>query len=352
MTSNRDGDQTSKSAICGCLALLLALSGCNQRVGIWHRSGTVLQGGSVEEYSVQEPTLLYDAANSRFRLWFTCGWINNPGICYATSVDGVGWTRLNNASNPSIANLYHAFIFLDSQNATYYAYGVDPYAQDAGFVRYHSQDGLAWVMDAKGILSPTGTGWSAQWNGNTYVWIEGSTWYILYEMYSGKAWQVGEATSSDGIHWSPYTGNPVITYPGSGCGGPEMHKVRSTYYVWATCSPRGLLPTNIYRFSSSDLHTWTRSDGNAAGAVFSRITTDEGSDSSGGQVADPSMVEVNGSTFLMYDATDTQNPRPGDGIHLKLAMAFLSIEQIVDTREGNAPDMPGFSPLSSAHAQH
>jgi hypothetical protein len=37
---------------------------------------------------------------------------------------------------------------------------------------------------------------------------------------------------------------------------------------------------------------------------------------------------------MFYDATDTQNPTPGDGIHLKLAIATMTIAQIVATNEG------------------
>ena len=289
---------------------------------------------------------MYDSSRSEFRLWFTCGWMQEPGICYATSQDGVRWNRFNDASHPSIRNLYHAFVFLDDRTRMYYAYGVEPFAPGAGFDRYHSSDGVVWTLDAKGLLASTGKGWDAQWNGNSFVWIEGSTWYILYEMFSGTVWQIGEATSSDGLTWKQYESNPVLTYPGSGCGGPEMHKIGTTYYVWATCAVRGFLPTNIYRFSSTDLHTWTRVDGNAAGAVLSRTTTDEGSESGVGQVADPSIVEVNGSIYMMYGATDTQDPQPDDAMHLKLAVVPLTLAQVVETGEGDGPDSLGAIPTT------
>lgn len=115
------------------------------------------------------------------------------------------------------------------------------------------------------------------------------------------------------------------------CGGPEVHKLSGIYYVWIQCSRNSFRPTDIYRFQSSDLKTFIRSP---VGIVMGRTTKDEGMNVSGGQVADASMIEVDGKTYMFYDATDTQNPNPTQDMHLKLAIATMSMDQLVKTSEG------------------
>ena len=155
------------------------------------------------------------------------------------------------------------------------------------------------------------------------MWTEDSTWYALYEAYgSDRNWRVGLATSPDGIAWTKDANNPVISFPY--CGGPEIHKISGTYYMWGQCNQTGTSATDIYRLSSTDLHTWT-----LEAIALKRETPDEGVDDNvNGQVADPSMVEVNGITYVYYDATPTQSPSAASGIHLKVTVANMSISAL------------------------
>jgi predicted GH43/DUF377 family glycosyl hydrolase len=314
------------------LSLLLAL-GCDTQErllvspdGVWRKQGTIMVGGADEQYSVQEPTVMYESG--AFEMWFTCGW-TTEGMCYATSPDGVNWTRLNSGL-PLINNVAHGFV--TKVGSTYYYYAAILPAS-TGFGRWHSTDKITWSQDGSRILSSTRSGWEAKGIGNIYVWVAGGTWYALYEaLGADSVWRTGVATSSDGLTWTESSGNPKIELGSTGtCGGPEVHSVSGVYYVWVHCSENSDLPTDIYRYQSSDLNTFTRSP---SWSVMARTTPDEGDESFVGQVADPSMVEVNGNTYMFYDATDTQKPTSGDGIHLKLAIATMTIAQLVTTDEG------------------
>ncbi len=108
-----------------CIAslLLVACLGCSDQTiplesptGAWQKQGTVIEGGPGEEYAVQEPSVLYE--NGTFELWFTCGW-SVENMCYATSPDGVSWTR-QASGLPLIQNVAHGFV--TKIGSTYYYY--------------------------------------------------------------------------------------------------------------------------------------------------------------------------------------------------------------------------------------
>jgi hypothetical protein len=309
--------------------------------GMWQRNGTIMIGNSTEEYSAEEPMVMYE--NGQFEMWHTCGW-GTAQVCYDTSTDGINFTR-QNGGNPVLVGMFHFFII--KVGSTYYIYGVLPGLTQSSFTRYHSTDRVNWVLDQGGILPGIG-GWDAMstqggCKGNIFVWIEGSTWYALYESAgTDYTWRTGEATSTDGLNWTPYAGNPVFYFPGgtgpgylgSGmCGGPDMHKVGSTYYAWIHCAVSGDGPTDIYRWQSTDKLHWTM---NPTTPVLSRVTSDEGPGANAGaQIADPMLIESNGSTYMYYSAADNQSPAAGDGMHIKVAIAPMTIAQLVTTNEGN-----------------
>lgn len=82
--------------------------------GAWRKQGTIMTGRAEEEYAVQEPSVLYE--DGLFEMWYTCGW-NIEGMCYATSPDGMNWTRHKNGMQ-LINNVAHGFVI--KVGSTYY----------------------------------------------------------------------------------------------------------------------------------------------------------------------------------------------------------------------------------------
>jgi hypothetical protein len=320
----------------GITLLSLCLLGCGsgfpslapfEAQSTWQRYGTVVSGTAAEEYSAQEPTVihegssvLFDAKAEVFKMWFSCGW-SESNICYAESADGFNFVRYNEGK-PIIAGTGRSFVFrLDS---TYYCYTTKE-VNGLYWDRYESTDGVHWTLTAPQTLKLDSSAPWEQIAGNIFVWTENSTWYAVYEaLGKDSAWRVGLATSTDGILWMKEARNPVISY--TSCGGPEIHKVATTYYMWAQCSARpNMLASDIYRWRSTDLINWTPEV-----VELWRSTPDEGSLSlDGSQVADPSMVEVNGKVYMYYDATRTQNPTSAEAIHVKLAVANMNFAALV-----------------------
>ncbi len=316
----------------------------------FQRVGTILQGAASEQYTLQEPTVLYEgdpqlisanADGNVFKLWFTCGW-SRAGLCYAESQDGKTWTR---DPAPVIAmgtrtsgGIIHGFVF--HYNGVYYVYGAVPAC--CGAIGYYtSPDGINWTLAHENVI-PTGT--SKQWDhelGNMYIVPSSGKWLALYEGGGppNDLYFTGVATSNDqGVTWTKYSGNPVLKSVINGAfGGPEIHLINGTYYLWAQCNvtSNGHLdnePSDICQAHSDDFFHWQFDSGGQH--VFVRQTPDEGPNSAGGQVADPSMVEVNGSTYIFYDATSSQlgtSSEPGKSLHLKLAIFPGTLEQLAQS---------------------
>lgn len=290
--------------VAGTFPRLLAPSGT-----AWTRSASnpILAASlSWEETAMQEPFVLLE--DGVWKLWYTGGW-THPGMGYATSLDGITWTRY--ASNPVYGQGGSGYAYtadcphIVKVGATYYLFSSGGTTTSAPFTTFKvatSTDGLAWTTQSSSITLPaSGTLW-----GNRVAWIEGSTWRMLQEVYNGTIWQIYYYTSSDGLTWSiQNSGNALTTlqvFAGGMYGGPTMAqqggliipKRAGVYEIWYHAAPgAGVSPTNIYRATSSNLITWTQT-----GAVL----THTGSGDELDQIADPSVNVVGSVAYLHYDA--------------------------------------------------
>ena len=298
---------------------------------IWTRQGTVIPTGATG--GTQEPSVIYEGnsvllypgtpSTKVFKMWYTDGWLTPvPVINYAESTDGITWTEYS--SNPVMSNgstpVLHGSVF--HFGTTYYAYEANgsPATQ---IDQWTSPDGVSWTLAHANVLHCGSAGaWDVGGPYNVWVWIEGTTWYMLYEggNVSG-VYSIGLATSPDGIVWTKDAANPVLTGTGS-FSGPTLYKFGATYYMWLHTSVSSSLPSDISLFSSTDLHTWTPSPKNP---IYERVLADEGVNNANGQVADAMPIEVNGSVYLFYDATDAQSAGHS---HINMATAPCTMLQL------------------------
>jgi predicted GH43/DUF377 family glycosyl hydrolase len=107
-----------------------------------------------------------------------------------------------------------------------------------------------------------GPGWESSDVSSPIVWVEGGTWYMLYEGRTGALGKIGLATSANGKEWSKYSGNPVLQDgpPGAWddvwvCSG-DLVKIGSTYYLFYHGWNGSIVRCGMA--TSSDLHSWTR----------------------------------------------------------------------------------------------
>ena len=189
-------------------------------------------------------------------------------IGYAYSPDGVNWTK--SASNPVITDMTDVIWYEDpyvvNVGGTYYLF-CEESSNDEIF-RFHSADCEIWVNDGVVITRGVALTWEDLLVGSPVVWMEDTTWYMLYEgiRAAGNLAQVGLATSPNGAVWTKDPANPVLSPSGkwSGVACDDIAKVDGTYYLSIHGGYGGALITyatgKTSIFTSTDLYTWTLSE--------------------------------------------------------------------------------------------
>ena len=220
--------------------------------------------GAWDDEGVGSSCVIWDDDDNLYKMWYTGTPDNSsgatPGIGYATSPDGVDWTK----------------------------YGTEPVIQA----------GSSGAWDDAGVLSPN-------------VIKESDTSYKMW--YSGRSadggignLRIGYATSPDGVNWTKYGTEPVIAkgidpdWDSRGVGVGTVIIDRGTYEIWFTGykgSGESEFESAIGYASSSNGISWTKSGSNPV------LEGDSGWESNG--VGAP-WVTHSGRTYrLWYSGLDT-----------------------------------------------
>jgi hypothetical protein len=175
--------------------------------------------GSWDENIRERGWFMYD--NGIYHAWYG-GWRgdynhNIPNLVklgYATSIDGVNWTK--HPDNPIYDETWIEDICVVKHDGTYYMYAEDEYTDGGNHVHivlYTSTDGISWTKHGP-VLQRDGDGWEQHEVATPVVWKEDGSWFMLYEgIGSETAGQIGLATSADGINWTRDLRNPVLANP-------------------------------------------------------------------------------------------------------------------------------------------
>jgi len=269
--------------------------------GQYARIGVVLEATLADEQgNCQEPNVLYTTTDSQivgnpcFQMWYSGG-LSTGKMFYAESRRGKVWTK----HPTSILTAFRSFVY--KEGSTYYMFT----HAGSGLSIYSSDNPIGpWTVYEDNILPASATPGAWDFTGtdiqNICVWKEGATYYIMYELQDNNdhVYKLGLASASalDGT-WTKYAGNPVVNnFPGS-VSGPFVHKhANGKYYLYAHNSPTGLLPTDIIKYRSDDLHILTLYSPDE----FTRAMAAEGGGNPHGQVDDCCALELNGVTYYNY----------------------------------------------------
>jgi len=303
--------------------------------GYWLRdeSNPLLKpAGGWEEGAAFEPNVLYFEEERLWKMWYTAGW-SFSSIGYANSTDGVHWVK--SEKNPVVGGTspnYHGYAARSSviyikESKEYRLYFADgnPYAN---IQVTRSTDGLLWSTPTLAIPSNYSTAVCGGY-ANTAPFYDRNGWHMFTECignnYPGQ-WQTMLFQSKDGITgWTlANDGKPLTSLapiPGAMYGGPwviqDLLQIDGVYQYWYHGSNvTSGTPTDLYYAESIDLINWVN---------VTRILTHLGGSSyEFDQVADPSVVIVNGQAYCYYDGVHNADATAaiGDAVFVPARFEF------------------------------
>jgi hypothetical protein len=242
-----------------------------------------------------------------FKMWYCGDAGSDINVYYAESKDELKWTDY---ASTVISGFEHGNVM--KCGSTYYIFG-NLHTDSTKIYRCHSSNGISWTSDGVVLQCSPGKFDSGEVT-NPYVWIEGSTWYMLYGGNTDSTTRkLGLATSKNGLTWTKLnSGNNVLDLGSSNSvDGAFCWKTGSTYHIFCHnfVGPYGAETTSdILMFKSNDLINWAYCDHTGGRYVFKRTLDWQGVNTANGRVANPKMIEHNGDLYLYYTAKEYDIP--------------------------------------------
>ena len=133
-----------------------------------------------------------------------------------------------------------------------------------------SRDGSSWTKYAGNPILTLGNEgeWDSFYRGQVSILKEDGTYKMWYTGSNGGPWQTGYATSTDGIAWDLYAGNPVLSVGEGGswdeieANAPTVIKDGSVYKMWYHGCNADYAACGIGYATSSNGTDWTKYAGN------------------------------------------------------------------------------------------
>ncbi len=278
------------------------------------------------------------AEGGLYKMWFSGGSSTVWQTGYATSTNGVDWEVYD--SNPVLAaggggawdegEADGPTIINDSGTYKMWYHGCNgDYSQCAiGYAT--SADGIAWT---KHPGNPVLTGTVGAWDEDFVFWPQVIKNGATYEMWYHANGQFGYATSSDGIAWTKYAGNPVMTegFDGGGLRGLSIWLEGGLYQMWFG-NVAGPVRTIGYAESANGI-TWTQ-------PVSNPVLTP----GAAGIVMDVNYAHEWAMAFTDPGATVTLTVSDGDGVKATVSGEADGSGEFRTWEWGWDPEQPSFEP--------
>lgn len=204
-----------------------------------------------------------------FKMWYSGynGGSEDPKyLGYATSTDGINWSRHSN--NPVFDAKWTEDMFVIKDDGTYYMF-----AEGENDVAHFltSPDGINWTEQGDlTIITTRGDTLSAPY-GTPVIWIENGQWYLFYERNDDAIWL---AKSDDKLTWTNVQDEPVLRpgpdeYDFGAVAANQIIKYKDRYYMYyhgnaiplgVKTEKRSIWTSNVA--VSEDLINWEKYPGN------------------------------------------------------------------------------------------
>jgi len=184
-----------------------------------HEANPVLTSreSGVWDLEMGSPCVLFDGVE--YKMWYTGADGVYSSIGYATSTDGVTWTKYHGnpvftATGSGWESLYVGtpeVMIEDGEYKMWYGGCGESLHSIIGYAT--SKDGINWARHADNPVLDLGKSgaWDCMSVRQSDVLFNGSAYKMWYTgKDSAKTYRIGYATSRDGITWIKHSGNPVL----------------------------------------------------------------------------------------------------------------------------------------------
>ena len=259
------------------------------------------QNNSWDYDGVWESKILY--SDGKYKMWYLGLADNGIGnIGYAESYDGVTWTRPfanpvlspGNYSSWDSRSISPGAVIKD--NGIYKMYYIGWVKQDSNWDigLATSVDGINWTKYSGNPVIHGSEEWELQVVVSSVLKVNG-TYYLYYHGRNNSQYKTELATSVDGINWTKYPDNPVLTatetWENSGIYSASVIYDNNVFkMVYSNVFPNTALGMAV---SSDGIH-WTKSNNNP---IFQNQNTHDGWGS--GAIGFPFLIKT-GSGYRIY----------------------------------------------------
>ncbi|MFA5795455.1 MAG: DUF2341 domain-containing protein [Candidatus Brocadiia bacterium] len=224
-------------------------------------------GNGVGATQVYNPSIIRES-DGTYKMWFR-SYDANDRIGYATSADGVIWTKeyntaildKNTGAPWEQTHVLNPSVISDTGTYKMWYSGMNGAVWKIGYAT--SNDGIGWTRYVSNPVLLNGSGWESTNVGSPMVFKDGAEYKMWYMGNNGTTWKIGCVTSTDGTSWSRFSSNPVLD---SGSGGtwddthvyePFVIKDADGKYKMWYCGNEGTYVKLGYAYSDDGI-TWSK----------------------------------------------------------------------------------------------
>jgi len=269
------------------------------------------------------PNMLFNGIT--FQSWFSGFDGTTYQIGYAESLNGYEWTYpvispVISRINPNNKNAHEPSVVYENGLYTMWFAGSDVGPTNFFVYRAISLDGRNWTIDPITPVYKPISGWSSKSASSPFVLKNSSKYYLWFTSSDNNKWEIGEAESNDGINWTPYAQNPVLSgdkpWDGTQVGGPTVLYEDGVFKMWYGTNTN--INPRINYATSTDGVNWTKNqDENPVITQGPAGTWDANS------IGDGSAIRIGDQIFFYYGANGTYNSISASRIGLASDKPFI-----------------------------
>ena len=157
--------------------------------------------------------------NAAYKMWFT-GSNGGLKIGYATSTDGINWPSHDFVSVNDTGDNHDPSLFVH-EGSNYIYYISEPSEGSGVDIKVKRSVANGSQFSDPQLISLPRQAWNSQKLSCPFGYFENGTYFLFYCGTSGSGWNLGMATSTDGVNFAPCPNNPIVT--GGDLGNAQLY---------------------------------------------------------------------------------------------------------------------------------